>query len=109
MSARRRSERDRRRRTYGQNVLADDRLAEELVGGLDIGAGELVVEPGAGRGAITVALAGCGARVIAVERDEHWAGQLRATVADSAGLRITPLLFRNRGTCAGGGIGSCRR
>jgi 23S rRNA (adenine-N6)-dimethyltransferase len=43
-------------------------------------AGDLVVEIGAGRGACTFALARRGVRVIALERDPHWAGHLRREV-----------------------------
>lgn len=77
MSARKRSERDRRRRDLGQNFLADRRLTDRLVDSFDVRADELVVDLGAGRGALTHALLDGGAEVWAVERDPVWARQLR--------------------------------
>jgi 23S rRNA (adenine-N6)-dimethyltransferase len=78
---RRRSARDRGRRTYGQNPLVDRRVAERAVARADLGLGDLVVDVGAGRGALTVPLARTGARVIAVERDRHMVRDLRAALA----------------------------
>jgi 23S rRNA (adenine-N6)-dimethyltransferase len=55
--------------------------AERLVAAADIQRGELVVELGAGDGALTVLLAAAGARVIAVELHPGRAERLRARVA----------------------------
>jgi len=55
-----------RRRSLGQNFLRPER-ARELVTGLDVRAGELVVEIGAGAGALTAELSRRGAEVIAFE------------------------------------------
>ena len=76
MSAPRRTPRDERRRRLGQNFLRPD-LAAALVAEAAFEAGDLVVEIGAGRGACTLALARRGVHVIALERDPHWAEQLR--------------------------------
>jgi 23S rRNA (adenine-N6)-dimethyltransferase len=70
-----RSRRDDRRRELGQNFLRDKQLAADLASRSK--PGELIVEFGAGRGALTIPLASVGARVIAIERDEVWAAQLR--------------------------------
>lgn len=43
--------------SLGQNFLVDRALIADLVGGLEIAAGSLVVDVGAGRGALTVPLA----------------------------------------------------
>lgn len=51
----------------------------------DVRPGELVVEPGAGIGAFTVALAGRGAEVIAIELDPAWADQLERRVRNHRG------------------------
>ncbi len=82
----RRSERDRRRRSLGQNFLVDQKLIHSLVANLDIAADELVVDLGAGGGALTLPLAAAGARLWAVERDPAWAAELaeRARSADGA-------------------------
>lgn len=75
-----RSVRDRRRRTLGQNFLVDDALVDRFVDGLDIGAEDLVVDIGAGLGALTFPLARAGATVWAVEPDPTWAAHLSASV-----------------------------
>jgi 23S rRNA (adenine-N6)-dimethyltransferase len=79
VSAAERTERDGRRRRLGQNFLRPD-LADELVAAGGYSAGDLVVEIGPGRGALTFALARRGVRVLAVERDPDWAAALRREV-----------------------------
>ncbi|WP_051063031.1 ribosomal RNA small subunit methyltransferase A [Ilumatobacter nonamiensis] len=89
MSARRPTERDRRRRELGQNFLADRRLVEQFVDGLDLHPGELVVDLGAGSGALTRSLLAAGVRVWAVEVDPTWVDRLRSGVgAESADVRV---------------------
>jgi 23S rRNA (adenine-N6)-dimethyltransferase len=80
VSAGKRTPRDERRRRLGQNFLRPD-LAETLVAQAAFDAGDLAVEIGAGRGACTFALARRGVHVIALERDPHWAEQLRRETA----------------------------
>jgi 23S rRNA (adenine-N6)-dimethyltransferase len=82
---RRRTGRDERRRRLGQNFLLPD-AAEAFVAQGSFAPGELVVEIGAGRGACTLALAGRGVEVVAIERDRDWAATLRREV-QRAGLR----------------------
>jgi 23S rRNA (adenine-N6)-dimethyltransferase len=79
VSAEGRTRRDERRRSLGQNFLRPDR-AEQLVDAAAFAAGDLVVEIGAGRGALTYALASRGVRVVALEKDTHWAESLRRDV-----------------------------
>jgi 23S rRNA (adenine-N6)-dimethyltransferase len=74
--AQRRSARDQRRRSLGQNFLLP-RAAERFVAEADVRPGELVVDIGAGSGAVSVELVRRGARVVAVEADPVWAGRLR--------------------------------
>jgi 23S rRNA (adenine-N6)-dimethyltransferase len=80
VSAGKRTPRDERRRRLGQNFLRPE-LADALVAQAAFDAGDLVVEIGAGRGACTFALARRGVRVIALERDPHWADHLRRETA----------------------------
>jgi len=87
MSAQRRTSRDERRRRLGQNFLRPE-LAERLVAEADVRPGELVVEIGAGPGAITLALANRRVDVIAVERDPVWAERLRHLVRRQASGRV---------------------
>jgi 23S rRNA (adenine-N6)-dimethyltransferase len=75
VSADRRTARDDRRRRLGQNFLRPD-AADRLVAAMEVRPGELVVEPGAGNGSLTMALARRGADVRAIELDPIWARHL---------------------------------
>lgn len=89
MPAGRRTPRDERRRRLGQNFLRPD-AADRLVGEADVRPDELVVEPGAGAGALTIAMARRGADVLAIELDEQWSEQLeeRASVLTAGRVRV---------------------
>lgn len=76
----RRTDRDQRRRTLGQNFLVDDQLIHRFVAGLDLAPDEVVVDIGAGAGALTLPLAKAGARVWAVEPDPRWVDRLRRSL-----------------------------
>jgi len=67
----------RSRPALGQHFLRSSRLADELVRAAGVRPGDLVVDLGAGHGALTRALARAGARVVAVERDPRLAAELR--------------------------------
>ncbi len=58
--------RDRSRRSWGWHRLHDE-WARRVVAHSPVRAGDLVLDLGAGRGALTGALVGAGARVLAVE------------------------------------------
>lgn len=77
---RRRSTRDRRRRSHGQNFLVDEGVVERLLTRLDLTTEMVVVDVGAGRGALTLPLARAGARVLAIERDRHLVRELQQRV-----------------------------
>lgn len=86
---RRRSGRDRRRRNYGQNLLVDTRVVDRLLARLDLGGDELVVEVGAGRGALTIPLAAAGAKVLAIERDGRFVAALQRRIeAEGVARRV---------------------
>lgn len=80
MSARRRTERDRPRRSHGQNFLADPAVVRKVLRAVEVADGDLVVDVGAGGGALTVPLALAGAHVLAVEVDATWVERLRDRV-----------------------------
>jgi 23S rRNA (adenine-N6)-dimethyltransferase len=79
VSAGKRTLRDERRRSLGQNFLRPEQ-ADQLVDAAAYAAGNLVVEIGAGHGALTYALARRGVQVVALEKDPHWADSLRREV-----------------------------
>ena len=87
MPAHRRTARDDRRRRLGQNFLRPE-LAARFVEEAGVTAGDLVVEIGAGSGAITRALARRGAEVLAVEVDPVWAERLKRNLAAHHGDRV---------------------
>jgi 23S rRNA (adenine-N6)-dimethyltransferase len=87
VSARGRTRRDWRRRQLGQNFL-DPALAEEIVGTTGFVPGELVIEVGAGTGALTHALVRRAVRLIAIEPDPVWAERLRERLAGNRAARV---------------------
>jgi 23S rRNA (adenine-N6)-dimethyltransferase len=87
VSARQRTYRDWRRRRLGQNFL-DPALAEQIVEDAKLAPGDLVIEVGAGAGALTQALARHSVRVLAVEPDPAWAHRLRERLAGNRAVRV---------------------
>jgi 23S rRNA (adenine-N6)-dimethyltransferase len=73
----RRTPRDERRRALSQNFLHDQQVVADVVATLHPPPGALVVDLGAGAGALTRAVAQRGHRVHAIELDPHWARHLR--------------------------------
>ncbi len=91
-----------RRTHWGWHQLTDEHVAE-LVAGADIAPGELVLDVGAGEGAITASLLRAGARVVAVELHPRRAAGLRrrfagqpvvVVQADAADLRLPRRPFK---------------
>ncbi|MEE1937978.1 ErmE/ErmH/ErmO/ErmR family 23S rRNA (adenine(2058)-N(6))-methyltransferase [Streptomyces sp. TRM 70361] len=78
----------RRRITLSQNFLHDNRAVHLVVRSSGAGPGDLVVEPGAGEGALTVALARVCHRVVAYEIDPRPAGRLARRFAGHDGVRV---------------------
>lgn len=90
MAAQGRTHRDEQRRRLGQNFLRPE-LAERWIEEADFRAGELVLEIGAGAGAVTFALARRALEVVAVERDPVLARSLRAELARRGARRVRVL------------------
>lgn len=83
MSGRRPTERDTRRRELGQNFLVDQRVISRFIHSLDLRPGELVIDLGAGTGALTLPLLDAGVDVWAIERDPVWLDVLHDNIARS--------------------------
>jgi 23S rRNA (adenine-N6)-dimethyltransferase len=77
-----------RRAELGQHFLAGGWLAAELVEQAGVGAGDLVVEIGAGTGVLTEALARRAGRVVAVEHDPRLAERARSRLAGFGNVRV---------------------
>jgi len=66
----------------GQHFLTDPNILERIVAALDPAPGDVVLEIGAGKGSLTVALAPRVAKVVAVEKDRRLAIDCRLRIAD---------------------------
>lgn len=64
-------------KALGQNFVVDQNTLERIARMAGVGPGTTVVEIGAGLGSLSLALAGTGATVVAVEVDHRLAGALR--------------------------------
>lgn len=71
----------RPRKRFGQHFLADQNIAERIVALVQPLPGDLVLEIGPGRGALTQRLAARGGRLVAVEIDRDLAAYLRQRLA----------------------------
>lgn len=61
----------RPRRRLGQHFLCDENILDKIISAAELGPEDLVIEPGAGLGTLTLALARHARRVIAVELDSR--------------------------------------
>jgi 16S rRNA A1518/A1519 N6-dimethyltransferase RsmA/KsgA/DIM1 with predicted DNA glycosylase/AP lyase activity len=72
----------------GAHFLRDGRVADRLIRSARLQRGELVLDLGAGAGALTARLARTGARVVAVERDARLAARLRRRFEDFSHITV---------------------
>ncbi len=72
----------------GQHFLSSPRYRDRILAALDIGPDDLVIEIGPGRGAMTEALAGRAAKVVAIEVDAPLARQLQERLAGKPNVEI---------------------
>ncbi len=78
----------KRRPRLGQHFLSARRYAERIAGALEMGRDELVIEIGAGQGALTGLLAERAGRVLALELDEALAAGLEEQFRDRPSVQI---------------------
>jgi 16S rRNA (adenine1518-N6/adenine1519-N6)-dimethyltransferase len=76
------------KKSLGQNFLVDPRVQERIVSAAQIGPSDIVIEIGAGLGALTARLGDQAARVIAVDRDARLVEVLRAELGDRPNIEI---------------------
>jgi 16S rRNA (adenine1518-N6/adenine1519-N6)-dimethyltransferase len=76
------------KKSLGQNFLVDPRAQERIVAAAEVRDTEVVVEIGAGLGALTARLTEVARRVIAIDRDAHLVPILRSELADRPNLEI---------------------
>ena len=76
------------RKSLGQHFLIEPSLASRIAGLAGVGAGDRVLEIGAGLGSLTVALAATGARVVAVEVDARLLPALDEVVGGFDNVRV---------------------
>lgn len=72
----------RAKKSWSQNFLVDPRAYQHIVEAAAVGAGDTVLEIGAGLGTLTARLLATGAKVVAVERDREMCAVLRGELAD---------------------------
>jgi len=75
-------------RSLGQNFMRDGNLIAALVRDSGASAGELILEPGPGAGALTAELLAAGCEVLAVELDRRLAAFLRRRFAGEPRFRL---------------------
>jgi 16S rRNA (adenine1518-N6/adenine1519-N6)-dimethyltransferase len=76
------------KKSWGQNFLVDRNAQERIVAAAAAGTDDVVVEIGAGLGALTALLAGHAGRVIAIEHDPELATVLERELAHRPAVRI---------------------
>ena len=78
----------RAKKSWGQNFLVDARVQERIVAAASVGREDVVVEIGAGLGALTRRLVAHAGQVIAIERDAELAALLEQELGPCPGLRV---------------------
>lgn len=76
------------KKSLGQNFLIDPNIIRKIVEALPFGRDDRIIEIGPGKGALTRLLAATGANVIAVEKDDRLAEQLRDELSGFRNVNI---------------------
>jgi 16S rRNA (adenine1518-N6/adenine1519-N6)-dimethyltransferase len=78
----------RAKKSWGQNFLVDTGVQERIVAAASVGSDDVVVEIGAGLGALTRRLVAHAGQVIAIEHDAELAALLEQELGTCPGLRV---------------------
>jgi 16S rRNA (adenine1518-N6/adenine1519-N6)-dimethyltransferase len=78
----------RAKKSWGQNFLVDARVQERIVAAASVGRDDVVVEIGAGLGALTRLLVAQAGQVIAIEHDAELAALLEQELDPCPGLQV---------------------
>lgn len=78
----------RARKRFGQNFLRDPQVIRRIIDTVNPQAGQLIVEVGPGRGALTAPLAASGAELRLLEIDRDLAAQLQTQYRDCPQIRV---------------------
>ncbi|MGQ9476981.1 MAG: 16S rRNA (adenine(1518)-N(6)/adenine(1519)-N(6))-dimethyltransferase RsmA [Candidatus Bipolaricaulia bacterium] len=78
----------RLKKALGQHFLCDENILQKILSAAELSPNDLVIEPGAGLGTLTLALASRAGKVIAVELDPKLAQILQENVAASGFTNI---------------------
>jgi 16S rRNA (adenine1518-N6/adenine1519-N6)-dimethyltransferase len=89
-----------RRQALGQHFLTNRGVLDKILAVIDPGPGEVIVEIGPGRGALTRALAAKAGRIVAVEKDERLIPGLRETVPERVAIVHADFLRTDLGEIA---------
>ncbi len=76
------------KKSFGQNFLVDGNYINKIIAALDPQAGEMIIEIGAGRGALTEDLIESGANIIAIELERDMIAVLREQFGNKENLQI---------------------
>ncbi len=76
------------KKSLSQNFLIDGNIIRRTIASAEVVAGDIVVEIGPGPGALTEALLACGAKVVAVEKDDTYAAALGRLDPTGENLRV---------------------
>jgi 16S rRNA (adenine1518-N6/adenine1519-N6)-dimethyltransferase len=78
----------RAKKSWGQNFLVDERVQERIVAAASVGRDDVVVEIGAGLGALTKRLVAHAGQVVAIEHDAELATLLAQELGPCPGLHV---------------------
>jgi 16S rRNA (adenine1518-N6/adenine1519-N6)-dimethyltransferase len=88
VAVKKKSARRPHRPKLGQHFLHDGQVLDRIVDALAFSPGQLVIEVGPGRGALTRKLLAAGARVLAIELDSELAARVRAEFVDQPHFEV---------------------